>query len=101
MVTLFCLSLDLKSNSCTTLYTGLYTQELSVHYDIITVHYDIITVHYDIITVHYDIITVHYDIITVHYDIIQVTGHDSAVLDSYVKFVGMAAKGLEIEMARR
>ncbi|XP_065920416.1 small ribosomal subunit protein uS10m-like [Dysidea avara] len=32
--------------------------------------------------------------------IITVTGHDSAVLDSYVKFVGMAAKGLEIEMAR-
>ena len=31
----------------------------------------------------------------------QITGHDSAVLDSYVKFVGMTAKGLEIEMARR
>jgi len=31
----------------------------------------------------------------------QITGHDSAVLDSYVEFVGMTAKGLEIEMARR
>ena len=30
----------------------------------------------------------------------QVTGHDQAVLESYVKFVTTAARALDIEMAR-
>ena len=38
-----------------------------------------------------------YDYIILHH---QVTGHDQAVLESYVKFVTTAARALDIEMAK-